>query len=97
MATPSGSGVTFAQFVGSGSTGIVGLLNTVVVPLIFTLAFAFFIWGMVNYFFLNGTNETKREEGKQFAIWGILGMVVLLSVWGLVSILLSTFGFAPGA
>jgi hypothetical protein len=52
---------------------------------------------MVSYFFLNGTNESKREEGKQFAIWGILGMVVLLSVWGLVSILLSTFGFAPGA
>ena len=86
------SGITFAQFVGSGTSGIIGLANTVVVPLIFALAFAVFIWGIVDYFFLNYSNETKREEGKQFILWGIVGMVVLLSVWGLVAILLSTLG-----
>ena len=88
-------GVTFKNFIGSGSSGVVGLLNTIVVPLIFALAFAVFLWGMLNYFFLNGGSDTKREEGRQFALWGILGMVVLFSVWGLVNILLSTLGFAP--
>ena len=28
-------------------------------------------------------------------LWGVLGMVVLVSVWGLVNLLLSTLGIAP--
>ena len=89
--------MTFAEFVGSGTTGVIGALNTVVVPLIFALAFAAFIWGVANYFFLHGGEDKSREEGKQFILWGILGMVVLFSVWGLVNMLLSTLGIAPGA
>ncbi len=42
-------------------------------------------------------DETKRAEGRQFVLWGILGLVVLFSVWALVNILLSTFGIAPQA
>lgn len=86
--------MTFAQFVGSGSTGIVGALNTIVVPVIFALAFAVFIWGIFKYFFFDGVNGEKREEGRSFAIWGVLGMVVLFSVWGVVNILLSTLGIS---
>ncbi|MHB1770066.1 MAG: hypothetical protein ACYCPH_03255 [Minisyncoccota bacterium] len=89
--------MTFAQFVGSGTTGIIGALNIIVVPLIFALAFASFLWGVANYFFLHGGEDKSREEGKQFILWGILGMVVLFSVWGLVNMLLSTLGIAPGA
>ena len=87
--------MTFAQFVGSGSTGIIGVLNTIVVPVIFSLAFLVFIWGVVSHFFLYGGNETKREEGRQFILWGVIGMVLLFSVWGIVNILLSTLGIAP--
>ena len=89
--------MTFAQFIGNGSTGIIGLLNVVVVPLILAFAFAAFIWGVVNYFFLHGADESKREEGKQFVLWGIIGMAVLFSVWGFVNIMLSTLGITPGA
>ena len=86
--------MTFAQFVGTSSTGIIGVLNTVVVPIIFALAFAVFVWGILNYFFIPGGDEAKRAEGRQFALWGILGIVVLLSVWGFVNIMLSTLGIA---
>lgn len=93
--------MTFAQFIGNGNTGIVGLLNTVVVPVIFALAFAAFIFGIVKYFFLNpiGTESygerSGYSEGRQFIFWGVVGMVAILSVWGLVNILLSTLGIAP--
>ncbi|MDD2657551.1 MAG: hypothetical protein PHD04_02735 [Candidatus Pacebacteria bacterium] len=90
-------GTTFKDYIGSGTTGIVGLLNTVVVPVIFALAFAAFVWGVMTYFFLNGGNEDKRSEGRQFIFWGILGMVVLFSVWGFVNLMLSTLGIAPAA
>lgn len=89
--------MTFKDFIGSGSTGIIGILNTVIVPVIFALAFVVFVWGVLNYFFLHGGEEAKRAEGRQFVLWGILGMVVLFSVWGFVNILLSTLSIAPSA
>ncbi len=88
--------MTFAQFIGSGSTGIIGIINTVIVPLIFALTFLVFIWGVISYFFIHGADEAKRSEGRQFIFWGVLGMVVLLSVWGFVNLLLSTLGIMPG-
>ena len=87
--------MTFAQFVGSGSTGIIGILNTVVAPVIFALAFLVFVWGVVTYFYIHGEEDTKRAEGRQFMLWGILGIVLLFVVWGLVNLLLSTLNIAP--
>ena len=89
--------MTFAQFVGSGSSGLIGLLNTVVVPVIFALAFLVFVWGAANYFFFSAGDEEKRKTGRQFVFWGIIGMVVLFSVWGFVNLLLSTLGLTPSA
>ena len=84
-------GTTFANYV----AGIIGLFDTVVVPVLFALAFLTFIWGVVKYFFLDGGDEVKREEGKKFVLWGLLGLVVLFSVWGFVNLLLSTLGIMP--
>jgi len=87
--------MTFAQFIGSGNSGVVGLLGNFIVPVIFSLAFLVFVWGILNGFLLHPGDETKQKEGKAFALWGLLGLVVLFSVWGLVNILLSTLGIAP--
>lgn len=87
--------MTFAQFVGNSSSGLIGALNIVVVPVIFSLAFAAFVWGVVYHFFLHGGEEEKRKEGRSFILWGLIGMAVLFSVWGFVNILLSTLGIAP--
>lgn len=87
--------MTFRNFIGGGSDGIIGAINTIVVPTILALAFAVFVWGVVSHFFINGDDEGKRETGRQFIFWGILGMMVLFSVWGFVNLLLSTLGVAP--
>ena len=90
--------MTFAQFVGSGSTGIIGVINTIVIPLIAALVFIVFIYGVVKYFFLNNNgDEAKLKEGRDFILWGILGLVALFSVWGIVNILLSTLGLTSNA
>lgn len=78
------------------ANGFVNLLNVAVAPVITALAFAALIWGAVNYFFIHGGDEKKRAEGRAFILWSLLGMAVLFSVWGLVNVLLSTLGFAPG-
>jgi hypothetical protein len=51
-----------------------------------------FVWGVVKFFFINADEEAKRAQGKQYMIWGIIALAVMLSIWGLVSILGATFG-----
>lgn len=90
--------MTFAQFVGSGSTGIIGVINIIVVPFIGTLVFFVFVWGVLKYFFFSNKGDEKElTEGKEFIFWGLIGIVVFFSVWGFVNLLLSTLGIARGA
>ncbi len=67
------------------------LINSSIIPLIASLAVAMFIWGVVQYV-INSDEEAKKQKGKEFMIWGIIGLVVMVGVWGLVKILGSTFG-----
>jgi hypothetical protein len=50
-----------------------------------------FIWGVVQYV-INSDEEAKKAKGKQFMIWGVLGLAIMFSVWGLVNIVGTTFG-----
>lgn len=66
------------------------LIKTIV-PFLFTLATAAFIWGIIS-FFLNPDNEEKRKAGKAYMTWGIIALFVMISMWGLVGVLSNTFG-----
>lgn len=67
------------------------LINTAIIPLIFTAAFALFVYGVLQYM-LNPTEETKRTKGKQFMIWGIIALTVMFSVFGIIKIFGDSFG-----
>lgn len=41
--------------------------------------------------FLMASSEEKRQKGKDIVIYGIIGIFVMTSIWGLVAILQSTF------
>lgn len=66
------------------------LISTSVIPLIFTLAIAMFVWGVVQYV-INDQEEAKRTKGKQFMLWGIIALAVMVSIWGLVAIFTNSF------
>jgi uncharacterized membrane protein YidH (DUF202 family) len=70
---------------------LVYIINRSIIPLIFALAIALFVWGVVQYV-INADSEEKRKKGKQFMIWGIIALAVMISVWGLVKIVTNTFG-----
>lgn len=72
---------------------IVPVVDLAVIPLLYALAFLFFVYGIVRAFF--SYNEEKRQEGKKFALWGIIGLVVLFSVWGFVKLLLTALAGNP--
>ena len=67
------------------------IISASVIPLIFALAVAMFVWGVVQYV-INSDEEAKKAKGRQFMIWGIIALAVMISVWGLVRILGTTFG-----
>jgi len=67
------------------------IISKSVIPLIFALAITMFVWGIVQYV-INTDDEAKKQKGKQFMIWGIIALTVMVSVWGLVGILGKTFG-----
>lgn len=78
------------------STRIIEAINFYFVPALMAIALITFLWGVYKYFILGAANDTERETGRQFVLWGIIGFVVILSFWGLVSIVgVTFFGFVP--
>jgi hypothetical protein len=84
--------LTFAQF--TGLRGLLvqfaGLLN-LVIPVIFGLALVYFFWG-TSQFILNAGDAKARDEGKQKMIWGIIALFVMVSIYGILSLVGSLVG-----
>ena len=59
------------------------------IPLLFSVALVVFIFGIVRYIFI----QEKKEEARNLILWGIIGLFVMFSVWGLVNVLIGTFNF----
>ena len=56
------------------------------ITLMFAVAVVFFIYGVVE-FISASDNEEARTTGKQHMIWGIIGIFIMVSVWGIMNIL----------
>lgn len=62
-----------------------------IIPLLFVLAIAIFVYGVTQYF-LHPDNAKKREDARSYIVGALIGMFVLFSISGLVEILRNTFG-----
>jgi hypothetical protein len=78
------------------SSGIIGVINTILVPVLIAIAFIVFLWGVYKYFIWGAANESEKADGRKFAMWGIIGFVIILSLWGLVNLVMGTFGLSVG-
>jgi len=98
VVTTRSSTSCFTTYQGTGKPTLADVINYVtcvigasVIPLLFILAVASFIWGVVQYV-INSDEEAKRAKGRNYMIWGIIALVVMVSIWGLVQIFGNTFG-----
>ncbi|MEK7099130.1 MAG: pilin [Patescibacteria group bacterium] len=66
------------------------ILNPLVI-LLFTVATLVFVWGIVQYVLGGQGSDQKMTQAKNAMIWGIIGMFVMASAWGIVSILCGFF------
>ena len=58
-----------------------------IISLIIALAVVYFLYAVSKFVRSDGK---ERESGKELLVWGIIGIVVMMSVWGIVSIVQST-------
>lgn len=78
----------------SMSTLINSIEKVVINPLIalvFTLALVYFIYGVMQ-FVLNPTNEEIRKSGKSHILWGLIGLFIMIAVFGIMRLVLNTLG-----
>jgi len=64
------------------------MLN-LILPLIVAVAVVWFIYQVFRYTVAG--NEEEKGNTKIQIVWGVIGIFVMVSVWGLVGILRSTF------
>lgn len=67
-----------------------------IVLLISGLALIYFLIGVFKYIQSTG-DETKRKDGVTMMTYGIIGLFIMVSFWGLVHVLDNTFLFDKSA
>lgn len=87
--------LALAQVVGEQSlTGIVKFIRStmdVATTLILAAAVVFFLWNVFR-FVMSGGDEEGKNEGRKGMITGLIGIAIMVSLWGIVRILITTFG-----
>lgn len=97
ITTNSGtSGGININYIKPYSDSIIGIINTIFVPVLIAIAFIVFLWGVYKYFIYHGEEESAKMEGRKYAMWGIIGLAVIFSVWALVNILMGALNLGGG-
>lgn len=82
--------------------GVLGFLDvlisfvTTLVPILMGCAVVVFFWGVVK-FVAHAGDEKAVEEGKQLIIWGLIGIFVIVALWGFVGYIQQSLGLDFGA
>ncbi|TSC71200.1 MAG: type II keratin, basic [Parcubacteria group bacterium Gr01-1014_49] len=105
-----GGGGAFGGFGGFGGLGggfgaggfgvagiaitIINIINGVLVPLLFAISFIVFLYGIAKAYIFSPGDEEAIKTGHKIILWGLLGFAAMVSVWGLVGVVVNTFGLA---
>ena len=68
----------------------IGDILNIIVPILIALGVIIFIWGVLTY--VIASDEEAKSRGRDKIIFGIIGLAVIIGLWGLVRILTNTFG-----
>lgn len=62
--------------------------------LMIAVAVLVFFWGGFQ-FVVNADNDKGREDGKRHMMYGIIGLLVMISAYAILKVALYTFGLTP--
>ena len=82
----------FSEFLNRVNAVIINPL----ILLLFAVAFLIFFFGIFQ-FIGSATESSEREKGKRKILYGLIGMFIMFSAYGLINLVLGTFGLnLPG-
>ena len=61
-----------------------------VLPFLIALGVVIFVWGVIQY--VISSDEEAKKAGRNRIIYGIIGLVIIVGLWGLVRLVTNTFG-----
>ena len=86
------------QIIPTAEASIVTLMQSInkviinpLIILLFALAVVYFLYGLARYL-LSPENEEIRKSSKSHMLWGIIGMFIMVSVFGIMTLILTTLG-----
>ena len=62
-----------------------------IVAVLFLVAFVVFVYGMFEMISSQDDSD-KRKNGKNAILWGVIGMVIMVSVYGIIRLIANTLG-----
>lgn len=78
---------------------LLGRLNAHIINpfilLLFAVALVVFVWGIVEFLASEEGGEA-RERGKRNLGYGIIGLLIMVSVYGIINVVLNTIGVDTG-
>ena len=86
--------LAFAQ-VGQALTNVQQMIKTIgqivnsLLPIVFALAILAFFYGVFRYIW---AGEHDKERAKHIMIWSVIAIAIMVSLYGVVGLLQSTFG-----
>ena len=61
-----------------------------IIGMLFVLATVIFLWGIIKYIISQGS-ENELQAGRQYIIYGLIGLFVMVSMWGIINAAAYTF------
>lgn len=80
----------------SGIKGLLvafGGLVKLAIPIAYALCILFFFYGVANFIKQSG-NPQAKEKNKDILIYGVIGIFLISSIWGIVAYIQSTLGIS---
>ena len=83
------------QLAGSSFLGVINYLLSLINilnPILFTLAFLIFFWGLSKFILSSGSKD-EVQKGKDYMLWGIAALFILLSFMAIINLASNDLGF----
>ena len=88
--------LTFAQITDIESAiGWFEAILAMLIPVIIALAVVVFLFGIFKY--VTAKDDNAKSEARSIILYGVVVLFVMVAIWGLVNILINTFGLDTGA
>lgn len=68
----------------------ISIINILIV-VAFAIVFTYLVWKIFDSWILNAGDEKKHEAGKQTAVVAVIVLVIIVTIWGIVTILKESF------